>query len=201
MPLRQIERLRLAPERNRNVLRYASKLSLWRLPLLRRDIFQFYLHHITQSAIRSSHLARRKPPSGCDRKNGYPGPYQFHKSRRIRAIKDCVCCQQRAAADIEELVRSRVSFQFLMRNHRVSDKERSCSYPSDRIKPYVIVHTLESLRDEYITASTSSAAFVSFLQPAQRGRRVFRRGRGPDRSEISKDQLFSFSGIFQLHPK
>ena len=90
-----------------------------------------------------NHLARRNSPARCDRKNGDTSPDEVHKSGRIRSIKDCVCGQQKTAADIEELVRSRVTFQFLMGNHRVSDKQSYCSQPSNRVKPYVIVHTVE----------------------------------------------------------
>ena len=85
-------------------------------------------------------LLRRSSLPGGNRKNSDACPDEVHKSGRIRSIKDCVCSQQKTAADVEELVDSRVSFQFLMGNHRVSDKERYCSHPSDRIKPYVIIH-------------------------------------------------------------
>src|SRR5436309_2064991 len=102
-----------------------------------------------------------KPFSGPYRKNGYPYPDHVHKRGRICSIKDRVCGQQKAAADIEQLIRSRVSFQFLMGNHRVSYKERGSSYPSDRIKPYSIVHigSLFAIAD-YIIFAISSAAFV-----------------------------------------
>src|SRR5215471_10484426 len=56
-------------------------------------------------------------------------------------------------------------------------------------------------RNEYIISSTSSAVFVSILQEARKGRRVFRRGRGPGPSGISGDQRFSFSGSFQPRSK
>src|SRR6266567_2435207 len=45
MPLRQIERLRIPPKRDRDVFRSPPKLSLRRLPLLLLNVFQIYFAH------------------------------------------------------------------------------------------------------------------------------------------------------------
>src|SRR5207249_2839279 len=133
-------------------VRAQSKYSSTRVQTFPSAIFvpaQGYLLNLLSSCGTASNavrlnLAGGNSPSGCDGKNGYRCPDEVHKSRRIGSIKDCICSQQKTAADIEELVRSRVSFQFLMGNHRVRYKESCCSHPSNRIKPYSIIHTLES---------------------------------------------------------
>src|SRR5436190_1977693 len=55
------------------------------------------------------------------RSNRYASPDQVHECGRVGSIKNRVCGQQNAAADIEELEGSRVSFQFLGGNQCVSD--------------------------------------------------------------------------------
>src|ERR1043166_6878979 len=72
--------------------------------------------------------------------NGDTSPDEIYKSGRIGSIEDRICGQQQTTADIKKLVHGRVTHQFLMRYHCVSNQESSCAYPSNRIKPQVIVH-------------------------------------------------------------
>src|SRR5438105_3210808 len=51
MPLRQIERLRLAPERDRNVFHPSAKLSLRRMSILPLNVFQIHFAHAKSNAV------------------------------------------------------------------------------------------------------------------------------------------------------
>src|SRR5262249_39940021 len=53
MTLRQIERFRLAPQRDRNVLHHPVKLPLWRFSLLLGNIFDIHLAHRNASSVPS----------------------------------------------------------------------------------------------------------------------------------------------------
>src|SRR6266480_4477248 len=64
MALCQIERVWMTTERDRNVLRHAAKLSLWRLPFLLWDIFELHFAHTKQFLI--SDLTRRSSLSHCN---------------------------------------------------------------------------------------------------------------------------------------
>src|SRR5882757_1861978 len=78
-------------------------------------------------------------PSGdCENGNGCPN--EVHKRGRIRSIKNCVCSQEEAAADVQELKRRGMSFPFPSGDHRIRHKQSCRSHPSNRIKPKVIVH-------------------------------------------------------------
>src|SRR5882724_7394278 len=59
MPLYQIERLRIAPKRDGNILRRPPKPSLWRLPHLLFNIFQIYFAHKNQTR----YSALKNPPT------------------------------------------------------------------------------------------------------------------------------------------
>src|SRR5439155_23141693 len=69
-----------------------------------------------------SNLTRRSSLSRCDRENSYSYPNHVHERRRIRSVKDCVYGQEKAAYDIKALISVCVSFQFLGRNHCISEK-------------------------------------------------------------------------------
>src|SRR6266446_952856 len=58
MPLYQIERLRIAPKRDRNILRRPPKPSLWRLPHLLFNIFQIHFAHKKYVMEKNGNLAR-----------------------------------------------------------------------------------------------------------------------------------------------
>jgi hypothetical protein len=51
MPLGEIERLRLAPERDRDILGRPAKLSLWRFSLLLRDFVEIHFAHMKRFLI------------------------------------------------------------------------------------------------------------------------------------------------------
>jgi hypothetical protein len=46
MSLGKVERLRLAPEGNRDILRCPPKFSLWRLSFLLWDVFEIHFAHV-----------------------------------------------------------------------------------------------------------------------------------------------------------
>src|SRR3989442_13933220 len=104
-------------------------------------------------------LTGRDTRSG-NRKNSYPRPDQVHKGRRISSIKDRVYDQKKAASYVEELIRRRVRLHFSGGYHCISEKKSCRSQPSNRIKPYLIVHARLSCVEDPITHSVSSAAFV-----------------------------------------
>src|SRR5260370_22276274 len=132
MALRQIERLGFAPKRNRNVLRNPAKLSFRRFFFLLGNVFEIDLSHLEKL---SAKLTRRNPLSGGDCENGNGCPNDVYKGGGIRSIKHCVCGQEEAAADIQELKCRGMSFPFSGGDHCIGHKQSCRPYPSNRIKP------------------------------------------------------------------
>src|SRR5262249_4501801 len=79
-------------------------------------------------------------------KNGNASPDEIYKSGRIGYIENRVCVQEQTDADIKELVGSRVTFQFLMGYHCISNQESGCAHPADRIKPEMTLHSCKVAR-------------------------------------------------------
>src|SRR5437762_14162523 len=107
-------------------------------------------------------LTRRNslPRGDCENGNGCPN--EVHKRGGIRAIKNCVYGQEKAAADVQELKRRGMSFPFPRGDHRIRHKQSCRSDPSNRIKPYVIAHkSLDHLPADSVRRPISSPPLVS----------------------------------------
>src|SRR5437868_14185099 len=81
-------------------------------------------------------LTRRNSPPRGDCENGNGCPNEVHKRGGIRAIKNCVYGQEKAAADVQEWKRRGRSFPFLRGDHRILHKQSCRSDRRNRLHPY-----------------------------------------------------------------
>src|SRR6185295_15289592 len=111
------------------------KLSFRRFSFLFGNVFEIDLSHWKNLPGASVRLKRRNLFASDDCENGNCCPNKVHKRGGIRSIKNCVCGQEKASADVQELKHRGMSFPFSGGDHGIGDKQRGCSHPSNRIKP------------------------------------------------------------------
>ena len=142
MALRHVQRLRLASQRDGDILRESAKFTFWRFPLLLRYIFDVGLSHMKKLIDSGRRLTRRNSLFARNRKDRYPCPDEVYKRGRIGPIKNRVRGEQETATDVKCLISPGVALQFFVGHHCITNEQSSCSRPADRIKPELIPHTV-----------------------------------------------------------